>query len=103
MSRKGPWPVKLVFRASEKALNITFDDGKSFSIPFEFLRVESPSAEVQGHGPGQKKTITGKHDIQITQADRVGQYAVRLHFDDGHNSGIYSWALLREMGEHLTA
>ena len=80
-------------------LSIRFDDGEGFDIPFETLRVESPSAEVQGHGPGQKITVTGKQDVQITSADRVGQYAVRLTFDDGHNSGIYSWAYLRELGE----
>lgn len=100
MSRQGPWPTKLAFRASDKLLSIRFDDGEDFNIPFETLRVESPSAEVQGHGPGQKTTVTGKEDVQVTSADRVGQYAVRLTFDDGHNSGIYSWAYLRELGEN---
>jgi DUF971 family protein len=94
-----PWPEKLEFRASARALDIRFDDGETLSIPFELLRVESPSAEVQGHAAHQKKLVAGKAGVQVTAAEPVGRYAVRLTFDDGHNSGIYSWRYLRELGE----
>lgn len=94
----GPWPVRLTFKASDKALHISFDDGSAVRLPFELLRVESPSAEVQGHGPHQKKTVTGKADVQVIAAEPAGRYAVRLTFDDGHDSGIYSWAYLRALG-----
>jgi len=95
-----PWPLKLVFRRKAQTLSIVFDDGQSFNIPFELLRVESPSAEVQGHGPHRKKLIVGKSRVDVTTAEPVGRYAVRLQFDDGHNSGIYSWDYLRVLGEH---
>lgn len=98
-SARAPWPVRLAFRAGEKALHIDFDDGSAVNIPFEILRVESPSAEVQGHAPHQKKTVTGKENVLVTAAEPVGRYAVRLTFDDGHDSGIYSWDYLRALGE----
>lgn len=101
MSR--PWPQALNFSSGRKVLDIQFDDGRRFSIPFETLRVESPSAEVQGHGPGQKKTVTGKVNVLITQADPVGRYAVRLVFDDGHDSGIFTWDYLYALGEASAA
>ena len=101
MSR--PWPQALNFSSGRKVLDIQFDDGRRFSIPFETLRVESPSAEVQGHGPGQKKTVTGKANVLITQADPVGRYAVRLVFDDGHDSGIFTWDYLYALGEASAA
>ncbi|RKQ96707.1 gamma-butyrobetaine hydroxylase-like domain-containing protein [Maricaulis maris] len=97
MSR--PWPEKLDFSSTDKTLHARFDDGNAFSIPYETLRVESPSAEVQGHGPGQKKLITGKQDVGITKAEPVGRYAVRLTFDDGHDSGIFTWDYLYALGE----
>lgn len=97
MSR--PWPTSLTFSRSAKALEVAFDDGAAFAIPFETLRVESPSAEVQGHGPGEKKTITGKQDVLVTAAEPVGRYAVRLTFDDGHDSGIFTWDYLYALGE----
>lgn len=97
MSR--PWPEKLDFSSTDKALHASFDDGESFSIPFETLRVESPSAEVQGHGAGQKKIVTGKENVGITAAEPVGRYAVRLTFDDGHDSGIFTWDYLYALGE----
>jgi DUF971 family protein len=96
-----PWPVKLEFRAGARALDIRFDDGETLSVPFELLRVESPSAEVQGHAAHQKKLVAGKAGVQVTGAEPVGRYAVRLTFDDGHNSGIYSWRYLRELGESV--
>lgn len=94
-----PWPRELRFSKADRALYLAFDDGKRFSIPFETLRVESPSAEVQGHGPGQKKTVTGKQDVLVTDAERVGRYAVRLVFDDGHDSGLFTWDYLYALGE----
>lgn len=94
-----PWPRELVFSKQNKVLTIAFDDGANFSIPFETLRVESPSAEVQGHGPGQKITLTGKDNIQVTKAEPVGRYAVRLTFDDGHDTGLFTWDYLYTLGE----
>jgi DUF971 family protein len=93
-----PWPTKLVFKAGAKYLDIAFDTGERFEIPFELLRVESPSAEVQGHHPSQKQIVRGKEDIDIAEAEPVGRYAVRLIFSDGHSSGIYSWDYLYELG-----
>lgn len=93
------WPTQLVFKSAERALFITFENGVERRIPFELLRVESPSAEVQGHGPGQKKWLTGKQAVDVTRADPVGRYAVRLTFSDGHDSGIFSWDYLHELGE----
>lgn len=98
-----PWPTELEFRQSDRTLSIAYDDGARFAIPFELLRVESPSAEVQGHGPHQKKLVAGKTRVQVVEAEPVGRYAVRLAFDDGHASGIYSWDYLRELGENADA
>lgn len=92
------WPIELRLNRAKRLLSVSFDDGSSFDLPAEFLRVESPSAEVQGHTPAQKKLVTGKRDIAITRVDPVGNYAVRLTFDDGHDSGIYSWTLLHRLG-----
>ncbi len=98
-AQPAPWPEELVFKRSNRALHVRYDDGAAFDIPFELLRVESPSAEVQGHAAHQKKLVPGKKDVQILEAEPVGRYAVRLVFDDGHESGIYSWRYLRELGE----
>eukprot|EP01037_Dinobryon_pediforme_P001362 gene1362-1379_t len=93
--------VELRLRRAEKRLDVTFDDGSSFALPAEYLRVESPSAEVQGHGPGQRKTISGRRHVGIMAVEPVGHYAVRLVFDDLHDTGIYSWELLHQLGrEH---
>ena len=94
-----PWPTRMKFSREDKALHIRFDDDASFTIPFETLRVESPSAEVQGHAPDQKVTVTGKENVQITDAEPVGRYAVRLVFDDGHDSGLFTWDYLYALGE----
>ena len=94
-----PWPEQLRFSKADKALHVTFDDGKRYSIPFETLRVESPSAEVQGHGPGEKRLVTGKENVLVTDAEPVGRYAVRLVFDDGHDSGLFTWDYLYALGE----
>lgn len=94
-----PWPVRLAFSASRKTLRASFDDGAVFDIAYGVLRRESPSAEVQGHGPGQKKAVPHADKVVVTGAERVGRYAVRLTFDDGHDSGLYSWRYLRTLGE----
>lgn len=92
------WPTELRLNRAERVLSVSFDDGSRFNLPAEFLRVESPSAEVQGHTPAQKQLVTGKRHVAITRVDPVGNYAVRLTFDDGHDSGIYSWTLLHRLG-----
>ena len=92
------WPVELRLKRAEKLLEITFDDGSSFRLPAEYLRVESPSAEVQGHGPGQKTIVAGRAHVGIIAIEPVGNYAVRLSFDDLHDTGIYSWAYLYQLG-----
>ncbi|MCW5724368.1 MAG: DUF971 domain-containing protein [Maricaulaceae bacterium] len=94
-----PWPVSLRFSRAEAALDIAYDDGMAFHIPFALLRAESPSAEVRGHGPVRKPSAPVRPDVRVTAAEPVGRYAVRLSFDDGHDTGIYSWDYLRELGE----
>lgn len=98
-----PWPTELRFQRAEKRLRIGFEDGKTYDIPFELLRVESPSAEVQGHGPGDKTLVVNKGDVGVVSAERVGHYAVRIVFDDGHDSGLFTWAYLRGLGENAAA
>ncbi|MEZ6024463.1 MAG: gamma-butyrobetaine hydroxylase-like domain-containing protein [Hyphomonadaceae bacterium] len=95
-----PWPTDLVFDRKAKALHIAFDDGAAFDIPFELLRVESPSAENKGHGPDPLPPPKGKANVGVTRADAVGRYAVRISFDDGHDTGLYSWDLLYDLGAH---
>jgi DUF971 family protein len=92
------WPVEIRLKRAEKVLELLFEDGARFRLPAEYLRVESPSAEVQGHGPGQKTLIAGRAAIGITAVEPVGNYAVRLVFDDLHDTGIYSWSYLYELG-----
>ncbi|MGD9968399.1 MAG: gamma-butyrobetaine hydroxylase-like domain-containing protein [Hyphomonadaceae bacterium] len=93
-----PWPTDLVFDRAAKALMIAFDDGETFEIPFELLRVESPSAENKGHGDRAPPPVKGKANVNVVRADAVGRYAVRISFDDGHDTGLYSWDLLYELG-----
>ncbi|MEZ5959343.1 MAG: gamma-butyrobetaine hydroxylase-like domain-containing protein [Hyphomonadaceae bacterium] len=93
-----PWPTDLVFDREAKALMIAFDDGETFEIPFELLRVESPSAENKGHGGNVPPPVTGKANVNVVRADAVGRYAVRISFDDGHDTGLYSWDLLYDLG-----
>jgi DUF971 family protein len=103
VSAGGPtrWPIELRLKKTEKLLEVAFDDGSRFSLPAEYLRVESPSAEVQGHGPGQKTLVAGRAHVGIIALEPVGNYAVRITFDDLHDTGIYSWAYLYELGvEH---
>lgn len=89
----------LRLRTKSRVLEVLFDDGAQYSLSFEYLRVYSPSAEVRGHGPGQETLQLGKHEVGITGVEPVGHYAVRLKFDDGHDTGLYTWAYLRELGE----
>ncbi|MBN8748451.1 Uncharacterised protein [Xylophilus ampelinus] len=93
-----PTPTALTLHGQSHVLEIAFSDGASFRIPFELLRVCSPSAEVQGHGPGQETLQTGKREVEVVDLQPVGHYAVQPTFSDGHASGIYSWALLYELG-----
>ncbi len=88
-------------RASH-ALEVTFDSGEAFTLPCEYLRTHSPSAEVQGHGPGQRVLQHGKRDVTILAVEPVGHYGVLLRFDDGHDTGIYSWSVLHDLGVHQT-
>jgi len=94
------WPVEIRLKQAEKRVEVDFDDGRSFSFPAELLRVESPSAEVQGHGAAQKQIVAGRRDVGIIALEPVGNYAIRIKFDDLHDTGIYSWQYLREVGEN---
>jgi DUF971 family protein len=92
------WPTELRLQKDRRALTISFEDGTSVTLPAEYLRVESPSAEVQGHNPNERKTVPGKRDVGIMEVNPVGNYAVRLVFDDLHSTGIYSWDFFRQLG-----
>jgi DUF971 family protein len=94
------WPKEIRLKKAEKVLEIEFEDGSVFSLPAELLRVESPSAEVMGHGPSQKQIVAGRRDVGIMGLEPVGNYAVRIKFDDLHDTGIYSWQYLRHLGEN---
>jgi DUF971 family protein len=91
------WPVELTFRRASRVLAIRWDDGSEDALPFETLRVESPSAEVQGHGAHDKKIVTGKQDVGVVRAEPVGRYAVRIVFDDGHDTGLFTWDWLARL------
>lgn len=93
------WPTELLVSKDRRQLTVSFDDGSVYRLGAEMLRVLSPSAEVQGHGPGQKVTVPGKRNVTIRAMTATGNYAVRIVFDDGHDSGIYTWRYLRELGE----
>ncbi|MFA6018660.1 MAG: DUF971 domain-containing protein [Rhodospirillales bacterium] len=92
------WPLEIRLKRAEKCLEITFEDGLHFVFPAEFLRVNSPSAEVQGHSPAERKLVAGRRHVGILEAKPVGNYAVKLVFDDLHDSGLYSWDLLYDYG-----
>lgn len=93
-----PRPTSIRLHQKSRVLEVVFDDGSHFELPCEYLRVYSPSAEVQGHGPGQETLQVGKEDVNITAIEPVGSYAVRLTFDDGHDTGLYSWPVLYKLG-----
>ena len=93
------WPVEIRLKQAEKVLEVAFDDGKRFRLPAEYLRVESPSAEVQGHSASQKQLVSGRAHVGMLGVEAVGNYAVRIKFDDMHDTGIYSWRYLYQLGE----
>jgi len=92
-------PTDILLRRAENLLRLTFDDGSTASLPAEYLRVESPSAEVQGHGPDQRQLVPGKRHVSITGLEPTGNYAIRLIFSDGHDTGIFSWDYLHRLGQ----
>jgi DUF971 family protein len=98
-----PWPTELRLHKDKKTLTVAFDTGESFDLAAEYLRVRSPSAEVQGHSPDQRKTVGGKRNVAILEVKPIGNYAVRLVFDDLHSTGIYSWDYLRTLGRDRDA
>jgi len=98
LNRDDPTPTEILLHQKSRVLEIAFSDGKRFRLPCEFLRVYSPSAEVRGHGPGQEVLQVGKRDVEITELEPVGLYAVRPKFSDGHDTGIYSWDYLFALG-----
>lgn len=93
-----PKPTEINLHQQSRVLEVSFEDGSHFELPCEYLRVFSPSAEVQGHGPGQEVLQVGKEDVNITAIEPIGNYAIQLEFDDGHNTGIYSWDTLYVLG-----
>jgi DUF971 family protein len=97
------WPTEIRYLSAEKQLVVSFDSGETFTYPAELLRVESPSAEVQGHGPGQKQIVARRRHVGIMEVEPVGNYAVRLKFDDLHDSGIFSWQYLYRLGRDKDA
>ncbi|MCX7324020.1 MAG: DUF971 domain-containing protein [Hyphomicrobiales bacterium] len=98
MSNQQNWPTEIRLSKDRRTLSVSFESGERHDLTAEYLRVESPSAEVQGHGPGQKKTIAGKRNVEIIAVQPVGNYAVKLVFDDLHDTGIYGWDTLADMG-----
>ena len=95
-----PWPTELRLSKDGKTLTIAFDTGERFSLPAEYLRVKSPSAEVQGHSPAERQTVPGKRDVMVIEIQPIGNYAVRLGFDDMHSTGLYSWDYFAELGRN---
>ena len=99
MSEKHPMPTEINLHQKSRMLEIAFDDGEKFELSCEYLRCFSPSAEVQGHGPGEETLQVGKENVNIDKIEQVGNYAICLHFDDGHNTGIYAWETLYKLGK----
>src|SRR5579863_1708109 len=98
-----PVATEIRLRRGSRVLAVTFEDGSRFELPFEYLRVHSPSAEVKGHGPGQEVLVRGKENVGIAAVEPVGQYAVKLVFDDGHDTGLFTWKYLHELGREYRA
>jgi DUF971 family protein len=96
-------PTEIVLHQKSRTLELAFDDGARFQLPFEFLRVMSPSAEVRGHGPGQEVLQVGKRNVILQEVEPVGSYAIKLTFDDGHDSGLYTWEYLHQLGTEQAA
>lgn len=101
--RQAPIPTALTLKRASRRLEVTFSDGEAFDLPAEYLRVYSPSAEVTGHGPGEGVLVTGKQRVNIERIEPVGRYAVKLVFDDGHDTGLYTWETLYELGTEYEA
>ena len=102
MTENPVWPTELRLAKDRKTLTVAFGDGQSFALPAEYLRVKSPSAEVQGHAPDERKTVPGKRNVAILEVNPIGNYAARLVFDDLHSTGIYSWDYLHDLGLNQT-
>ena len=102
LTAKSPTPQDITVHAQSRVLEISFSDGQSFRIPFELMRIYSPSAEVQGHGPGQEVLQTGKREVEINELEAVGNYAIKPFFSDGHESGLFSWEYLYFLGSQQT-
>ncbi|HEY2780892.1 MAG TPA: DUF971 domain-containing protein [Steroidobacteraceae bacterium] len=100
---RAPQPTDIKLRTESRLLDVRFDDGAHFELPFEYLRVFSPSAEVKGHGGGEGALVRGKQQVGISGIEPVGNYALRLFFDDGHNTGLYSWSVLHQLGKDREA
>jgi DUF971 family protein len=98
-----PQPTDITLRTQSRLLDVLFDDGSHFELPFEYLRVFSPSAEVKGHGGGEGALVLGKQQVGISRIEPIGNYALRLFFDDGHNTGLYSWSVLHQLGRDREA
>lgn len=96
-------PTEIRLHQQSRTLEIAFDDGASFTMPYEYLRVQTPSAEARGHGPGQEVLQTGKKNVALVNVEPVGTYALKLIFDDGHDSGLYTWEYLYDLGQHQDA
>jgi DUF971 family protein len=97
------WPSEIRLADKGRTLKVTFESGECFALPAELLRVESPSAEVQGHSPAERKTVSGKHDVTILAVEPVGNYAVKLQFDDMHDTGLFTWGYLHDLGARQDA
>ena len=102
-STPDPWPSDITYDPTDNTLCVTFETGEIFALPAEYLRVESPSAEMQGHGPDQKIILAGRRHVGIMNIDPMGNYAVRIMFDDMHDTGIYSWRMLHQLGREQDA
>lgn len=100
LERNAPIPTEIKLHQKSRRMEVKFSDGKAFSLPYELLRVYSPSAEVRGHGPGQEVLQTGKRNVEIATIEPMGNYAIKPSFSDGHDTGIYSWDYLYSLGEH---
>jgi DUF971 family protein len=100
LAPQAPWPIEIRFLTAQRILEVEFDNGRTFQIPAELARVESPSAEVQGHGVNGKRIVGGKSKIGIRAIEPVGRYAVKITFDDGHDTGLFTWTYLYELGQN---
>lgn len=98
MTESSPWPTEIRLNKEKNELTVTFGETDTFRYSAEFLRVLSPSAEVQGHSPDQRQTVPGKKGVGVSDLEQVGNYAIRIRFDDGHDTGLYSWSYLHELG-----